>query len=315
MEETLSSGWNVEIVVGYRRFSEWLPLAVETNSRRRHREERDLQRDHTMVIHDDHPIAPALFPDIISSVENGILLGVDAPHTREMVDRISFRSSQNHGPAKIPVTILNVHDDDEGPLAKAFACHVLWHAPTACKAAARLPPPTLLKRQDPVQLEDFYDFLAGEAYKHSAYRIHDFTKQVAAIAIRHYQEDVFGLPAADLPMDCPSRPAMQRLLQLSLSREREISPHFAAARRDEHTRTFWETFANHAPQRLCTVSWKLLMRDSRWRMYLRELPHGVPKELLPHDVTHHNNEAPKAMIHNGVYKGRIIVKRVQHNQH
>jgi uncharacterized protein Usg len=210
------------------------------------------------------------------------------------------------------VTVLNVHED--GPMAKTFTCHVLWYATKACQASTRLPPLTLLKHNDPVQLEDFYDFLVADAYKHSAYRIFDFSPQVAAIAVRHYQEDVFGLTAADLPMECPSRPALQRLLQLSLSRERDLLPHFAVARRDEHTRTFWEQTNDH-PQRLCNVSWKLIMRNSRWRMYIRELPHGVPRELLPHDVTHSNNEAPKAIVHNGKYKGRITVKRIQHHQH
>lgn len=304
IEETLASDWNIEIVVGYRRFAEWLPLAVETNSRQRHRELQAHEKHHNMVVNDDSPLPTPLFPDIVSAAQNGVLLGVNATHTKEVMDRMSFRKD---GESKIPVTVFNTHQDHR--LAKAFACDILWSAKKTCQAASALPPTRQLLHTDPVQLSDFYEFMVADAYKHTAYRIHEFSTQVAAIAMKYHQEEVLGLVASDLPMECPSKHALQQLLDISLSRERDILPH--SAQEQEHQQSFWE-MAND-PQRLCKVSWKLIMRQSKWRLYIRQLPHKVPKELLPHDATHHHNEAPKANIKHGKFKGRITIKRMLHS--
>ena len=297
--ETLSEDWNIELVVGYRRFSEWLPDVVEEYSQKRH------------MLNDASWKPPEpMFPDIVKGVGQGSLARINATYTNTLVDRYSYRKT---GVAKIPVTVLNVHA--AGSLGKTLACTILRAAKQAC-GAAKTHRSLLAHNKDqpqglpPAQLSDFYGLIVSDAGKRSAYRKKAASPEVAEIAVKYYQETVLGKSAKDLPMACPQKGELRGLLQQSLEYEKKLLPGFAQKSREEHKKSFWAA-SKASPQRLCQVDMRKILHTKDWRLYLRKIPSKVPKALLPRNFVQqqlqkHKN---KSVIRGGKFLGMITTLR------
>lgn len=296
LQETVGDSWNIEIVVGYRRYTEWLPEAVRAASEARYQDM--LQEEKPPKLQEEIKVVKPLFPDLVQlAAADGDVVGatINGTYTSTLLERYLYRGT---GKSNIPVTLLNVHLDKS--VGTTFVCDILYSATTACRAsplhtkemadAARAASRALKKKNDePVQAHDFYDFLAAYATKHTMYRIKEVTQQGAVIAARYYQEEIANKTATDFPLKCPTKNELQRLLDVSLKHERTMLPAFADSHDgdDEHRRHFLD--AAHETKMLCQIDIKKILRIVEWRSFFRSLPNGVPEELLPVK----KNKAPK----------------------
>jgi hypothetical protein len=327
MEETLSDQWNVDIVVGYRRYAEWLPEALRVAAETRH--ENALREGNPPPKRvDTGVLLKPLFPDIVESATgDGVAMGaniMNATYTATLVQRYLYRGQ---GEAKIPITLLNVHKDDT--LGTTFTCQILYAAPTACRAShkktaslARDAADAVKKRdRDPVQSKDFYELLAQHCAAHNMYRTQQYSIQVAALSLRFYQEEILQKGPAEMILKCPTPEQLQMLLDISLKHERNLLPSFAKSHEgeDEHRRSFMETAEDS--RKFCTVYLTKMMNDAGMRAFAQALPKGVPEELLPGGKKKEvpaeplTNEHPVIEAHDVVSKKRHIKGRVTTIRH
>jgi hypothetical protein len=318
LQETVGALWNIEIVVGYRRYDEWLPEAVRAASQARYQE----------LLHEAKPPKPQkedrvikpLFPDLVQSAaaDGGVMVGssVNATYTNTMLERYLYRSS---GKSKIPVTLLNVHTHKS--VGSTFVCNVLYAASTACQAsqvrsvaakdATKAAALALKKaRATPVQDQDFYEFLVAYATDHSMYRTKHISKQGAIIAARYHQEVVLNKTAADFPLKCPSKDGLQQLLDVSLKHERNLQPVFARSHdgEDEHRRHFADSAKGD--KMLCSIDIKKVLRIREWRNFFHDLPKGVPGELLQPFIIEGPKKSPLAVTREFISSNNKVIGRV-----
>lgn len=289
LEETVGDVWNIEIVVAYRRYVEWLPDALRADSESRY--ERRLQQDKDSKLKREETVVSPLFPDLVKFAEaNGGVVGnsVNATYTSTLLERYLYRQN---GKPKIPVTLLNVNDDSRN-IGSNFVCDILYSSATACTASTtrRLDAPMTPKearerlklikimRNTPVQIHDFYDFVVAYAKEKALYPTDIVSKQEALLAIRYYQEEVLNRTIATMPLKCPKKKVYQQFLDVSLKHEQNLLPHYARSHDgdEEHRRKFWELTSTYTM--LCMIDVTTVLRDRPFLKLLRELPNGLSYE-------------------------------------
>lgn len=295
LEETLGDDWNLEIVVGYRRFAEWLPEAIRGASGKRHSgtsaTTNEDKSNHTLPkLRKDIHVIPPLFPDIVDSAAatGQVVVGADilnnATFTTQIVERYLYRA---HEESKIPISILNVHV--EKSLGTLLVCDILYTAIHACRvsskrtaALSRIEADGHGKRHyEPVQANDFYEIMAGYCAEHELYPTKEVSVQEAAISFRYYHEQVLHKTLAEMVVKCPTPEELQKLLDISIQHERNLLPAFADTHdgETEHRRMFLDAPETH--QFLCQIDVKKVINDRAMRDFARALPSGVPDSLFP----------------------------------
>lgn len=289
--ETLADEWNIEFLVGYRRYSAWLPDVVEDFSRAR-RAAKKLGEASTEL--------QPLFPDIV----RGSLARINATYTDTLFEKYQQRQS-GVGEAKIPVRLFNVH---AGPMGKTMACTILQSAQHACKAAEHLKEVrSIASKSQPAQMDDFYEFIVGVAAERHAYRKTTVTPEVAEIAVKYFWETKHAKAIQDLPVTCPTKTTLRNLLKTSLNYEKKLLPSFASYSADDHRREFWKE--TKQSNRFCHIDVRKLLHDVNFREYLRFIPKEVPKEMLPRTFREKARKNRKSVIRGGKFMGFLTTIR------
>lgn len=282
LQETVGDLWNIEIVVGYRRFAEWFPEAVRAASEARHQE--FLQAKKPLRPIEDEKDTKPFFPDLVlSAAADEAVAGayINATYTSTVIERFVYR-----GPGKpnIPVTMLNVHLDKT--VGTTFVCDILYSARRACRASPVPRGSTAERayelkklRDEPIQVHDFYDFLVKYAAEHNMYRSNRIPRQSALAAVRVFQEETHSMTVADFPVKRLPDAELLKLLQVSLKHERNLLPVFFHSHdgEDEHRRKFWET--SKTSKMLYALDVKKVLRDRKVRDFFRALPVVEPEVL------------------------------------
>jgi hypothetical protein len=315
MEETLGEHWNMEILVGYRRYHEW--FIDVARSQAEERERLRLSQIKYTLFDEDIQDVPILFP---GQVNTDGFVGKTA-FVDSIIARYTHRDSGTT-PSAIPITLLNSH---KGPLVTTLACDILLNATSSCKAAKSLPKKskkaTVSKTQlsaRPIQELDFYDILADQARKSQAYYVKKVSRHTARIGIRYLFEEVLRLPKSAMKLKCPDRRALSHFLHVSLQYERALVPH-AQINESQFRSDFWQLVQQDAPQVLCLIDYRSTMHDRKVRQFIRDLPHGIPKEWLPsyhHEEQLVNGTNPlgptKLITINSHTKARVTIMRQKH---
>jgi hypothetical protein len=153
LHETLGDAWNVEVVVAYRRYAEWLPDAVRGAAEYRYQQVKlfgsslPLSKRRAVVDVNNAAILP-LVPDLIESaaVTGQAIVGggntqlENATYTATVLERYlsldasstSSSSSSSTTTILFPITLFNVHDNDLS-LGGHFVCHTCT---TPCRPVA-----------------------------------------------------------------------------------------------------------------------------------------------------------------------------------
>jgi hypothetical protein len=314
MEETLKEHWNLEILIGYRRYHEWFIDVARAQAEERERLR--LSQINFTLFDEDIQDVPILFPDQVNS--DGFV-GKTA-----FVDSIMARYNHRDSgiPSAFPVTLLNSH---KGPLVTTLMCELLTNATSSCKAAKSLTKNKSVATSSntqmsarPIQELDFYDILADQARKSQAYYVKKVSRQTARIGIRYLFEEALRVPKKAMKLKCPDRRALSHFLYVSLQYERKLVP-AAEINEPQFRSDYWQLAQQDFPLVLCHLDHRSTMHERKVRQFVRELPHGIPKEWLPsyhheeHWVDGSNPLGPTKLITiNSHTKARVTIMRQKH---
>lgn len=232
-------GWNVTVVLTYRPYFEWLPSAFN-------------QHSHHMRLQARQPFPKSHEPmgtfgeTLVRILDENLL----APYP--FVDEIltfSFPSSWN-------IRVVNLHET--GDVVKAFLCETLVAEGTCTKYQA-VPP----SRKSPA--EDLaYDYLNIQALRWGW--IQETHKRGALMrSTRNFVKHTLRSNVLDYPFDCPTNQTMKKLLERSITLEKNI---IGFADSHDLSTKFWASTG-----RLCTINAKkaLLANKTLWMNFYLSL--------------------------------------------
>jgi hypothetical protein len=253
LRELLSDDWNLLVIIGYRRFVDWLPSAKQQIERwNPHKPRMNKWPDGTRT---GGKAVSGVFPDYWKRPR-----GLAYHYTHEVlaaVDNI------------LPVRIFNMHltdaDDDQlVPVRTNFLCHALPNAPHTCAFSKQMDAATLQEKIANPQQTLSYDMLATAAAAANLIDTVAIKRHDAVLAAQEYHEKVLNQTATDFPVTCPDKSEYETYLNHSLILEKEILPELFAttpALEERHIADFWKSVAQ---QKYCHIDTAAVLQESQW---------------------------------------------------
>ena len=233
-------GWNVTVVVTYRRFFEWLPSAFNQHAFHMRLQKRE-----------PWPTAPQL-PQTVEEVIAGIVRG-QTPPPYPFVDTLLQRQFPPHWNSYV----MNMHRTSD--VVRAFLCEeVLQDAKQTCSTYQPAP----LSRQSPSE-DLVYDYLNVGAL-HRGWMSSGRRGQRAR-STKTFVQNVLKLSPNDFPKSCPSRSLLEPFLEYSIAMERRI---LGKVDIQDHLEQFWKSARN-----FCTVNATAVLtaNQSLWKQFYASL--------------------------------------------
>jgi len=251
LRQALFVDWNLIVVVTYRRYAEWiLSVAKEVNQKLCH--------------NPSHPSAQwdgqrcwSLWQLIETYLDT---TGGDA-FSYMNVDTTSLAY------ADVPVRILNLHASSS--LMTTLYCDVIRNSPNTCRKLQENATTNKIMENVQSVMTTVYNDIVFEASRAGLLQSEemrekirqDFTMEVAK------EGDSMGLQMLDLPLLCPRRSDLNRLLRKSLNLERLV---IGSDREDEHQRDFWR-LANEKKAFCGVDTARLLSGKTSWMEVMAHL--------------------------------------------
>jgi len=244
------SGWNMIVIVAYRRYSDWLVSQKQQLNRWT-------------------PTKPALnsWPGIRKgrSLDRTIDFINDAlqksiPDYQRMIDTISKNESN------IDLRILDIHNTNYTSVRTNLFCHVLDDITVNACQESHLNDSTYQQSKvviNPRQSE-FYDALSTAAAKDGLLGndLTRYDRHSIALGIQQQQETVFNKTSLEFALDCPTRSELNRLLDASLAVERHLAHRgYIQLQSDEHEKSFWD----------CWINTTAVLAMDEWLTYFQRL--------------------------------------------
>mmetsp|Transcript_25280 Transcript_25280/g.37053 ORF Transcript_25280/g.37053 Transcript_25280/m.37053 type:complete len:437 (+) Transcript_25280:182-1492(+) len=239
--------WDVKVVVGYRRFYEW----IISFFKQKHRTDDDSFK-HGKQSH----FWPSASGDDFEVEDLKHWL---TPETIKELYGTVYSTAVYHRYSAVfeDVSILNMHNVGDD-LVGAFVCEQVPDATHACQKwkKSNIEPPNSNPRGVTV-----YDEIALEA--HFLKLLPDgMSRDDARDVIQHRQEEVLNLTHVDFPKTCIDDEVMGLVLELSLEAERTMVPEFFDSARGETVlRSKFETDKNTV---FCAVDYDELWKQNGW---------------------------------------------------
>ena len=276
-----STGWNPLILVGYRRLAEILPSAHQQWERWDPRTPPRFAWPGTKGGgRPPRPLGPVLSDDPrLQDNYHPVPNAGDAmqwSYTDFLVERIA---------PHIPVRVFTIHtrDDDSSkndgnyPLSfvSHFFCNILPHAPLTCRQARLDDQKSTIQKTRSQHFNRqeslFYDALACQAAELGWIEKEELSRRQVALRTQAYWEvdlEHKG-PYDGLPLICPSKEIIDRLLQRSLEKETKIwGPHLAQTWKDDHEKTFE---AARRSFKFCDLDVNTTLEASHWKAFFLSL--------------------------------------------
>jgi hypothetical protein len=235
-------GWNVTVVLTYRRFFEWLPSAFNQHAFHMRLQARSKPYSHF----------PDEQPTTMEQMIEGVLRGsMSAPYP--FVDTILKRKL----PANWNYYVMNMHRTPD--VVQAFVCDEVLETRHTCSNYQ----PVSQSRQSPAD-DLVYDYLNVQAF-HWGWWIRQDRRGQRARSTRNFVQNVLNLSPLSFPQDCPSQSLLEKFLAYSIAMEDRILGSVDVA---HHTDRFWK-FSKH----LCTVNATkvLLANSTTWKAFYAAL--------------------------------------------
>jgi hypothetical protein len=257
-------GWNVTIVIGYRRYAEWAMSSLK-----------QLQagtcfRKQSGWKHEGGEACAEPWEHIPEWMHRQPWPSARVYHSYEQ----QVAMWKSHGFA---TKILNFHHSPQQHLSTTLFCNVLTDTPHTCDFARNR---SLRTKENALSVADAaYSNIVFAAEERGIFNTTspDHTRELLTKQLLHHHQQKLGGDGAissfrHLPLACPLQSELQELLNVSLVVEERFIPAFynSPGNRDEHTRSFWR-MANERKE-LCKVDTGTLLDGvSSWMSLLAKL--------------------------------------------
>jgi len=262
LHQMLDSHWKVLVVVGYRRYMEWVPSA--------------LKQLHSA------PLAPRRTYGLQNKCTDNWTTISEWMHREpspsaknyHFTDSIVPMWSQRGG---FPTAILNFHSTDhthnDMHISTQFFCHVVPDAPHTCRYTQQRSPDATRQSNARSSALSSYHNLILEAAARGLIDPTTTPRHTRVSQLADYYEGTLGLKHKDLPLTCPSRAELTELLDISLRLEREWLPEFyrhPVLGETAHRAAFWKLADEK--KTFCSIDTdRLLDRKKTWDEVLQAL--------------------------------------------
>jgi hypothetical protein len=265
----LLKNWDVKVLNAYRHIYDWLP------SRYNQRYTPSIYSDSTTIwpgqTYDDYDgeeVLPFDLDDRGSFTED---------HVKVIESTGIYRTAEwnelcNQHFSDVEVIDMNHFKADldlpGDPYLQHLFCHVFPGATNTCEAVKS----GLIGRKgafsNPSRPLD-YDILAVQAYKQGLIRGENALIPTGRIhvvkAIHHHQETILHRTIKDFPLQCLSEEKLKRLLDMSITVERNV---FADTWSDEREADHRAGFARAVEKKIyCSIDTDLVLKEKDWRLF------------------------------------------------
>ena len=248
IRRAIGDKWEPLIVLGYRRFFEWMPSDIYQAYRFHKRGARKDDWPHMKGSKGKR--VPEIFPDVFESYRQ------DSACTFFLQKRVEN---------VFPVKVLNLHRFGRS-VTSSFLCDVLPDASTSCSESLELDRQgirTVMNSANEGIHWNFDKLIVGAADL-GLVDINRFGR-------RDFREDLvnfthsLGLSPFDFELDCPSQEQLEDLLNVSLVFERSVLGEKEAAEMESETRAaFWQKAAEHL---FCSVDANSTISKQPWKQF------------------------------------------------
>lgn len=261
----LRDEWDITVIVGYRRFVQWLPSAkqqVERWKPMKNRSNKWLEEGGNKI----EPLFPSYWRSIVQSPEN-----MPYRFTDWVINSIKVQVAEN-----IKVKTMNMHSG--ASIRTTFLCETLPMNTfrNACEASHKKDVQETLHGErriaNPTQ-SNAYDQLTMEA--DAAGLIpkprgkQPLRRRAVTLAVQSYHETVLNGTLRDFPIVCPNRKDLISFLKQSIDLERQIIPEFHETDRGErqHRKDFWRDVDRKI---YCDIDTTKILCDPKWINFFKQ---------------------------------------------
>ena len=254
IRDAVGDEWHVTVVVGFRRFQEWI---VSSKFQRDRTDKLSAMGKEYWPSAGGRALLP-MFPDTLRDWRHWY------HYTDSIVETVG---------TTFPVRILNLHSPDESSILTQFLCEILESAEVACAHSRErdfLAEETVMNAQEAATVPSlYYDAIATAAAEAGFIDESAFKRSEVREAARVYQEETLGLSSQDLPQVCPSRAQLDELFELSLEMEQAYMPSLFSDDDDSDSLNRLDEFeAKVAENSYCWVDTTAILLDSNWQQLL-----------------------------------------------
>ena len=251
LKEALADEWNVVVVVGYRRYFEWTGSAFrQDNANRCLHRKAGWSRGH----------CGNTWNSIKSWMERDPPSAKNYLYTDTIIDRWQ---------KVFPVKILNYHSP--GHITEKFLCDMLPDAPHSCAYAKSRPESKISSANARDSVTGAYSTLATIAFQKGILDKSEKRSRIVKDMTKYFQGEL-NLPFRHLPLRCPPRAELEKLLNISLTFEKKLMPEWYLLPDGEqsHRDSFWRTADER--KEFCSVnSTAVFHNKSTWEEVLEYL--------------------------------------------
>lgn len=208
IRDVVADDFDVMVIVGYRRFYQWLPSAHF----QRDRTDRNGPVKNPWPSQGGRPLS-ALFPWFWEN------WGRFFAYSADILDAIGDT---------FPVRIINLHNDEHQSPLTTLVCDFLGEEMVhSCEESRKRDRNPTVMNTETNKTSLFYDAIATDLANKGLIDVDRWNRTEIREAIREYHEEVLGLEPDDLPLRCPDPGQLNLFLNMSLALEASCVPDFA----------------------------------------------------------------------------------------
>ena len=277
LKETLEDEWNIVVLMGYRRYFDWLPSSYQQINRYSPAK----PKLKFWPSREDEPgkgkEIPYLFPGLWKQKSKlGGLAYHDTDQLVQMIDNILPTVLFNMED-KRPLDLDNSTDiilppNEKVSLLSRFFCTTLQEAGVttdftchqSLEADKNLTSEVIANPSKTV----FYDSLTVAAYRKKMIKS-TLVRHKVVMRVQAFHRDVLNQTDRDFPVLCPSNTELEEFLALSLSKEARLLPTFynTTDGHDSHVAAFWE---NVKKNKYCWIDTEKTLQQEEWINFFQQ---------------------------------------------
>ena len=281
--QTMLSGWNVRVVIGYRHYFDW----IRSFYYQTHKQNQKLhQKWPNQGNGKPHPSFISFLDYHIRRRESGDL-SIDGGFQNEAYGHHLTLSAYNkYSPHFDDIQFLNMYDDED--LITDFVCRILSDADKTCRKVRTVTNEGkerygVAKRSS----QSFDAYRISEAAFHKGYITTSSPKEVVVEMVSKKIEEI-GMKALSEFITCPSPSLVARLLKVSIDCENEMieisqgdtSASEKEKAKNEHISMYRKS---EAEDRFCDLDPKLILKDDTWVSFLTKIGKETAKSSTNND--------------------------------
>lgn len=286
VRDQLGQDWRPVVILGYRRFMDWLPSAEQQiwrwNGAKPNLNKWPKENGGMRI----QPLFPTRWKEIVAFGK------YTYPATNLLYDNID---------GLLPVVLFNMHDLSETfpsfnatagqeimstgekiSMLSRFFCKTFSEtgikSSSSCSESLALDERKKHKKVSNPSQTLYYDVLAVAAYDMQLTPVGASRRRIAVL-IEEFQRDLLNQTFHDFPVTCPSRDEDEHLLSYSLHIESQLLPSFhnTSYGKDLHESDFWNNFKR---KKYCWIDTDAVLSQDKWKDFFGDLSKS-PEKYLP----------------------------------